>query len=288
MIWIHSKGVRVIDAKLRVFEKFQASMNALEDKILIHHPFEEDDEIFKFCGVYILDSLDEIISSMKSNISIEGLHTILQGVAEKTWTRENIRKFSCEAYTGHLKPCGSAKNRCWIHKGLVAHKKLLLKDIFDKVLRLLVTCTCHEVSNILERRLGMILKKVFPKLNLDISSEVCLEKIDVNSITSREYTFWDFPILSLLRDIKDNAATLFWGTDINSYEWRYEIADELYAALCTNKSSILSECLDDLDRAIQDKLKQIRRDLQTVEEHIGKIKGRINFPYQHNCKFTIW
>lgn len=288
VIWIHSKGVRVINAKLSVLEKFQTLMNDVEGKILIHHHFEEDDEIFKFCGVYILDSLGEIISSIIRDISLEGLQTILQGVAEKTWTRENIRKFSWEAYTGYLKPCGSASNWCRFHSDLVAHKKLLLKDIFDKVLRLLVSCTCQEVSNILERRLGMILKEFFPKLNLDISSEVCLKKRDVNSITSREFTFWDIAILSLLRDIKDATVTFFWPPDINSYDWRNEVADEFYAALHTNKSSILSECLDDLDRAIQDKLKQIRRDLQTVEEHIEKFKGRINFPYQHNCKYTIW
>lgn len=290
MIWIHSKGVRVIDAKLRVFEKFQALMNDFEDKILIHHSFEEDDKIFKFCGVYILDLLGEMISSIKRNIFLEGLHTILQGVAEKTWTRENIRKFSLEASTDHLKPCDRATGATWCgRRSLAQQKELLLGYIFKEVLKLLISCTCQEVSNILERRLGMMLKEFVPKFNLDIYSEVCLKQRDVNSIASKKYSFWESTIFSLLKDILDTLISLVWDTNINinSFDWRSEVADEFYAKIHQNKSSILSECLDDLESAIQDKLKQIRRDLQTVEEYINKLKGRINFPHQRNCKFNI-
>ena len=86
MFWINSKSVRVIEAKLLVYRKHEEIIKSRN--ILIHHAFENLDEIRRTIIVHKLSSLNDII--LRSDFNLNCLKIILKDTINEALLMVNI------------------------------------------------------------------------------------------------------------------------------------------------------------------------------------------------------
>ena len=105
MFWINSKSVRVIEAKLLVYRKHEEIIKSRN--ILIHHAFENLDEIRRTIIVHKLSSLNDIILRSDFNffepllkVNIEA--AVLRGSIE---TKNKLEQKFAENFSFFLHQC---------------------------------------------------------------------------------------------------------------------------------------------------------------------------------------
>nr|XP_022309380.1 uncharacterized protein LOC111115090 isoform X2 [Crassostrea virginica] len=87
VIRIYSRSVRVIDAKLCVYNEYK---HMITETVLLHHDFEGYEEIAKLSGVQKLQSLINILLFVKDNILQDSLKNIVEEAAGEVFTLETI------------------------------------------------------------------------------------------------------------------------------------------------------------------------------------------------------
>lgn len=89
VIWVYSKSLHVIDAKLSVYKKYEHDMES--KNILLHHDYEEEDEIIKRSRVQKLASSIKDVLLIRQHIPTEKMESLIQNTIENELSNERIR-----------------------------------------------------------------------------------------------------------------------------------------------------------------------------------------------------
>lgn len=272
VIWIYSKDIRVIDAKLSVYKKYENEIKGNRSFFLLHHAFEEHDEIFKLSGVLKFESLREILSSFATDIDIssKSLRAILHNAAEKTWNKETIRK-ACQETKLKCGTCESESYVCDYYYEVKEFKQSLLKDSLEGLVTLFGSNICDGLVDYLQKE---------TKRKLDISSAVRSVMRDVvNPIFSKYLLGLGDIFLAAFQFL----AKWFISKDVNSIEWRNEVADEIHTEVRGKLKDIIEKVFDEIQKIPT----QTMRDLQMALRQIDIYKKRIGLPDLEARKYTI-
>lgn len=279
VIWIHSKAVRVIDAKLCAYQEYRLDIGK-EKRFLLHHAFDEHDEIFKLSALHILDSLDDIISSIKSKTELEIPPSVVQHAAETIATMENMRQLSKEAdlYDGlnHVGTCDSTSYKCILPSTVHRIKVTLFRKIFVQTVVLLVENVFQEVTNCLGKEGERVFERYFPDLKPDIKFLRMYGSIAVmfNLVEPLEFIILFEPITNLLKTIVNSI----WPEDVNNYLWRNKVAEKVFTLFWKFKTLIFSFVMN---QVLPEMLTRLRKDLEDVLNRSYDYKKKIKPSDQH-------
>lgn len=97
VFWINSNSVRVTDAKLLVYKKFEKLITTRN--IRMHHAFDDFEEFRKICVVQELKNLKRTIKKCDVLIKTFSLDDFLQKVESETLTRKKIGEICFQSAT---------------------------------------------------------------------------------------------------------------------------------------------------------------------------------------------
>lgn len=91
---IHSKSLRVIEAKLRVYREYKTVIDS--GKILLHHVYDDFEEISKLSAHSKMTWLCSVVKTLRNNLDY--LNTIIKKDMDRVLTEENILTPSQKAF----------------------------------------------------------------------------------------------------------------------------------------------------------------------------------------------
>lgn len=231
--------------------------------------------------MHILDSLDDIISSIKSKTELEIPPSVLQHAAETIVTKENMRQLSKEAdlYDGpnHVGTCDSTSYKCIWPSTVHRIKVILFRQIFVQTVGLLVENVFQEVTNCLGKEGERVLERYFPDLKPDIKFVSVYGSIAVMLVEPLEFILLFEPITNLLKTIVNSI----WPEDVNNYQWRNKVAEKVFTFFWKFKTSIFSFVMNQI---LPEMLTRLRKDLEDVLNPSYDYKKKIKPSDQHASK----
>lgn len=142
---IHSKSLRVIEAKLRVYREYKTVIDS--GKILLHHIYDDFEEISKLSAHSKMTWLCSVVKTLRNNLDC--LNTILEKDMDRVLTEENILTPSRKAillsdffYFPEISTLGE-------------NKELILSTL-ERTLEVLGSTICSEVTKHFESHIVMM------------------------------------------------------------------------------------------------------------------------------------
>ena len=164
VIWICSKAVRIVEAKLRVFKKYKHLIAT--QHVLLHHESETHYDIFKSSGMHT-----DIIKAFAA-LTDEVFETILRISASKAWSWEIIEELSYKVDlwndNNHVGNVNSAEYRCRSAKTVNKMRDMLMKDTWEASMKCLISQIGSEIHQYIESLLKISIDDTITEQLLDI------------------------------------------------------------------------------------------------------------------------
>lgn len=243
MIWIYSKCVRIIEAKLTVFKEYEKYLS--QKNILLHHNLSSQncEKIAMLCGKQRLAHLANLLQMISESIPINELAKIMRNAAKETLTNETVRNICYSAiilYEG--KSVGNVDESPYVcRSGFTVRriKRLLMKKTIENLALSFGNYVCQAFQKSIKSLIETVNHK-FSDLDIHLSGETfaklerTIEGIFINIVRR---------IIDLMHEVYEISvtvvSTLVWSVDVNSREWRRNIADEIYSKVSEKKIEII-------------------------------------------------
>lgn len=151
---IHSKSLRVIEAKLRVYREYKTLIDS--GKIFLQHVYDDFEEISKLSAHRKITWLCSVLQTLRNNLDC--LNTILERDMERILTEENILTPSQEAFV-----LSDFFYFPEIHK-LGENKELILSTL-KRTLEVLGSTIYSEISKHFESQIKMTKREFELRIN---------------------------------------------------------------------------------------------------------------------------
>lgn len=142
---IHSKSLRVIEAKLRVYREYKTVIDS--GKILLHHVYEDFEEISKLSALSKMTWLCSVVKTLRNNLDC--LNTILEKDMDRVLTEENILTPSLKAFV-------LSDFFDFPEISTLGENKELILSTLERTLEVLGSTIYSEVSKHFESQINMI------------------------------------------------------------------------------------------------------------------------------------
>lgn len=285
IILIKTDFIGNIDAKLKVYKKYKRFIDTRGPSIFLQHEHEEFDEAAKLIANRKVVACCRYVDEMKSNIgnllareqprpitmfplqqTVHPLRTVIAESIEKTLTLSRVRDICYDIYLEKVGSVHSSSYLCYssftikeikeslVRKTWIEIAKTLGKEISDDVL--------HHMETVLQDRLVREFRLTRFQISDDIYHRIQQTIIGRIIEILETVSGWMVTIATFIINI-------FSPVDVNSFEWRRKVADEIHSKIYDHKNSIkdlaLTEILGILNGAIRD-LNVIAINLQTFRE----------------------
>lgn len=253
MIWVHSKSVQVVEALAIVFKEYEDFLTS--KSILIHHAFEDNEDLCKKICIQKLRALNKIIMSLDECVPITNLKEIVHRTASITLSESNIRQL------------------CY---NILEHEGTNVGTTDD------CSYPCSD-SSILNRQKEQLENKILEQISKSFVDEIY--RLIFTNIQSKVQTNLKTGLLDLKVNISPELIAI--GTsdteyaDVDFVSWNTKIAGQIYEQVCLNRALIEEE----LFSKIKTMCTKTKEDLQTVSMKINNLEQRIGFPDQETCTY---
>lgn len=231
---IHSKSVRVIEAKLKVYREYKTVIDS--GKIYLQHVYDDFEEISKLSEHNKMTWLGSVVKILRNNLDC--LNSILVKDTDRILTEENI-----------LKPCQKAfalSDYFYLPEiATLGENKQLILGTLERTLEVLGSTINFEISQHFESENKM---KNLPKLEFKIHR--ILINVFVSNLSWSESK----------------------NVNVNSKEIREKVARDISSKKSDILKDILSaiEATDDDLKNVSLKLDQVIKDLKLIDQIEGK------------------
>lgn len=228
-----------------------------------------------------LTHLTLTLETIIKGIPVDDLETLVERAADKVLTKESIRYICFEAQIFDGDFIGNVRNRSYRCSSVFTVrriKKTLVKKTMEDFARVFGKEVCLAVQNNITSIIDGVNTKVL-KLDINLSKETFarLEHIIVGVVIDIVYKIVNFILEAI--EITITAITTFVMTvDINSEDWRRNIADEIRSNLLEKKSSIIHDILSIVEQICVN----TRKDLTTRLAIINVKSRNIILPDQED------
>lgn len=239
---VYSEYVGVVDAKLKVYKKYREIID--EYDIHLQHAFEEFDEIAKSVALRRVSQCCVLIKDMfkvqyVSNRKLQ----VVTDFAINTLTKDDIIKFCYEVHIEYKnKIVGSVQSgsyNCYSTFTVRSIKDILAEETLEKAAKHLGSFICSGIYRYSDDRIKTQLSHelgIRPLLPLLISKEVYIE-IE-HTLTDVLISFFNDALFGVFTSIITFIVRIFYPVDVNSKEWRAEVAEEIYQKILENREEI--------------------------------------------------
>lgn len=232
-IWIYSISVNAVDAKLTVFMNYESYLK--EQTIYIHHVLENAEHV-------INKSLGTDTDSFSESVLAISINTIIQEATDKILSTESIKRFCCDIFLWDKNVAvGTTEDASYSCRSIFTVRRLkeqLVERTLHKTAEALGSEICSGILKHVESDFQTNLEQSFSDLKFKISDEL-FEKI-TSVVVFIILVAFNNPLLGIIVALSALVATFIWSVNVNSTDWRTEIADEIYGTVVKNNADILS------------------------------------------------
>lgn len=262
--------MRVIEAKLKVYEKYKGDIES--GNILIQHVFDDHDEIAKLCAYKKLNRMCGIVQSLRKVFYLKRLRLILNEASAWILTQEYIRKL-CREYKiydeeNYVGSVYDSSHMFRLSFNVKKVKVLLVKNIAQELGKTLGSDILHRILQYMEMQIREELEIVLNSFEINLCNRISFTLISVLEplLTSKIQVS---RVLEIVR-------TFVKPIDVNSEEWRDTVAKEIQTKIWDNKQPILDTILKHITVT--------SRDLEIFSEKLKTAKEKIQLIDQKTCK----
>ena len=272
----------MIEAKLKVFKEYEPYLSS--GNILIHHDFEECDDICKTSGAQKLLSVHETITSLKNSIPNDiSLEKIVKMAADKILSRRYIRDICYEVDLTHdnkrVGTVHSGSYFCYYVGTVKSIKKDLVKETVEKISEDLGSEICKEILEHIKAKVKLSISGDLNKLQINISDDVFATlKI---AIVATAFIFFTYPLLGILLALIDIFVSFIMYVDINSESWRKKVADEIFDKVSKQRKSIINN----ISPIVKTSCKVTTSDLEKLGRQLSDWKQGISPSDHRYCEY---
>lgn len=279
IILVKSDSLPIVEAKLKVYKAFKSHIDS--ENIFLHHVFEEYDEIAKLSFHRKISWFRDNIKEYSKSISEANLKQIIEEAADKALTETNVRDLCFDANIKDNKvDVGTAHGRSYVCYSMFTVRKLkgnLVEETLPKIGESLGSEICREILRHIESRVKTKLKDDLIPLKFELTKELFASvTVIVMMAISVFFSSW----LGVLVAVGTFLYTLVASVDVNSYEWRRNVAEEIHKKVTENRSAILKKILPDIEElcnntstdleTVADSLLALQQNIQLIDQDHGK------------------
>lgn len=206
-----------------------------EQTIYIHHVLENAEHV-------INKSLGTDTDSFSESVSAISIKTIIQEATDKILSTESIKRFCCDIFLWDKNVAvGTTEDASYSCRSIFTVRRLkeqLVERTLHKTAEALGSEICSGILKHVESDFQTNLEQSFSDLKFKISDEL-FEKI-TSVVVFIILVAFNNPLLGIIVALSTLVATFIWSVNVNSTDWRTEIADEIYGTVVKNNADILS------------------------------------------------
>ena len=282
VLLVHSKSIQVVEAVFRVYEEYETFLTS--KSIVIHHVFEENEDLCKKIGVQKLKAFDKIVRSLGDSVPVAELNEIVHTAANISLSVDNIHRL---CYNVFLKDgntdVGTTDYRCYRCRSPFTVKWLkeqLINKTLEAISESFASEICQGILRHIESKVRIELETEFLELKVNISPEIFATFAVV--IGTAIITLF-MPFLGIIVAMASFMVTFIFSVCVNSKSWRAKVANQIYETVSKYRSSIENGILSQ----IKTMCSETKEDLQAVSDQINDRKQRIGFPDQETCMYIF-
>lgn len=250
--------------------------------IYLQHIYEDFDEIAKLSAYKKISFYINFVRGMIYSFFTYNLKRVINKSMDRVLTRANIRRVCFEVvvrydnnYVGTVE--NSAYN-CRYSGTVTRIKKILTEEILCDTARKLGSEICKGILMRIESVVQTTLSAELGKIKSDMSSIFFAE---IDAIISET-------VVKILRKkygviISETPffITIFRPVDVNSEEWRSQVADEVYFNILEKGDFLRDYILDNLKNLCR----KTRKDFEFITSELEEFQKRVIPEDQKQCKY---
>lgn len=254
--------------------------------IFIHHALEDHDEIFKRVWNLKLSCLFKEVLAAHHYIPFDLLETILINAADEILSLESIKNICFEVCIQirdqRVGTVNDQSHKCFVKSTLVQMRDYLVemsfKDLGNRFgiriwQKILTQIEIDAQENFKSKQLNLenlVSQKMLPETQKFIESVVCPLLDSLITIATQGSPALSTSVLGIYPI----------PIDVNSEEWRKQVADTIYQTVSLHKENILQELLPEINNIC----KQTHDDMLTLSKRVEEMRNRIVLCDQQTCK----
>lgn len=270
VIWIGSTSIHANEAKLEIYKRYENDL--ISNDILLHHEFEDKDEICKRSALQRLGYLSKVVIAITKCVPLDSLRRVLQSVTEHELSLKNLRYICNKSY---LKAGDHFRSESLSSSLDMQTLRTLLKPVFEEVAKSFEIKLLQEISKITEVKFETYFKHTDFKLDTSVDAFQGLR----NDVKDAINQFLLETILSLK---EHRPLVLSQKQNLNEKLRREQVAGFLHETLLPMKTAIIAE----LFRRISGVFQRTQDGLRRISTHIDYFTNQIAISDQQTRKIT--
>lgn len=284
LILVHSDSMGIIDAKLRVYQKYRGYIEAYN--IYLQHVYEEFDEIVQSIAYKNVSYFEEFVGAMIEAFSKESLEAVIIEAIDMSLIEDNIAKLCYEVSIEYKNDIvGTVKTgsyNCYSAFTVRAIKQILVKETLKKTAKSLAAAIRPGIVHHIE---SVVQKTLVQKLG-DVVCDMSGIGLVYNRMQFPFTTTFRF-LLNILSAWIENIVIfvirIFHPVDINSKEWRGKVAEEIYQKILERRQKILALALEEILNICW----QTTEDLKDIQHRLKEFKRKVLPSDQKQSKYIF-
>lgn len=265
VILVHSESLNVIDAKLAVFRKYAHSIDL--KNTYLHHTLEDCDEFARFCAGWKLSSFYDHVKSLEEAFTKNAYRQVVTRAFARCVTRDRVREICFQEYIAGY-ALGSGPYKCRLQTTV----KSLKKDLIDKTLIKISESLKSEICTDIYQSISEVVKDTLEFELSVIGDHFLFFIIQLIELNFRVILIEIFQGISdIIVTITEFFVTIIFPVDINTHEWRQQVADDIFEQVSDKYPRIKKKIVENMSTTFsttEHELEDIKYQLKSEMEQL--------------------
>lgn len=251
----------------------------------MQHIYEDFDEIAKLSAHKKISFFRNFVGKMIYTFSTYNLGIVIIESMSRVLTKANIRRVCFEVVVRYdHNYVGTVENNAYNcrYSGTVTRiKEILTEATLRDTARKLGSEICKGISMHIESVVQSTLSKEFGNMKSDMSNFISRE---IDAIISASVVRIFRTIYGVIISVTTFFITIFRPVDVNSEEWRSQVADEVYFNIWKKEDFLRDSILDNLKNLCL----KTREDFEFIKSELDEFQKRVIPEDQKQCKYIMY
>lgn len=269
----------VIKAKKIVHKRYKPRL--CSELHYIQHVSEEYAEISKLSAHQKVMSYKRLVESIRGSIPLKDIANIVKRAADRALSKENITQLCFDAV---LQECGNVNSGPYACRSFFTTERLK-RELLDKTLADISNYFGSAIHDGIKRHIASEVNRKFNpgEVYWEFDSHLFFSVNFVVSHIGKCVFETVKPLLSTIMMFRRVLFTFIFSVDVNSVDWRRNVANDIYEILTENGENILKEITVNLEKGSKTTTDQ----LTSVCEQLEEFRKLIDVVDLETCK-SFW
>lgn len=255
-----------------------------EQTSYIHHALKNAEYVINDLEYQQVNLLGRAIESIPEKVSIMSIETIIQDATDKILSRESIRQMCYDIFLWDKNiAIGTTEDASYSCRSIFTVRRLkehLKERTLHEIAETLRSEICRGLLKHFKCSFPTNLEQNFSDLRFKNSDEL-FEKITSVVLFIIVVAFNNL-LLGIIVAVTTLVGTFIRSINVNSTDWRAQIADGIYKTIVKNKTNILSN----IEGQVKNMCWPALQDLNEVSDTVTDFKRRLGQTGQKPCKYN--